>query len=158
MNCREIELDAARTHGFIQRVRTESEFSGKDVLAILGDFGIGNAMERSAAMESATARLAQLDSARTGKCSTKSEAAGSAELASGPSGGSTVASGASTKGNELGRDAYNAGKLAAQQACSAQPRPALVGRGPGFESYTVECTSGDTLMIRCEFGNCRALR
>lgn len=67
MTCREIALDTARTNGFIERVTTESEFSGKDVLAFLGDFGIGNAMERQAAMESATARQKQLGELRSAR-------------------------------------------------------------------------------------------
>jgi hypothetical protein len=67
MTCREIALDAARTNGFVERVTTESQFSGKDVLAFLGDFGIGNSMERQAAMESATTRQRQLGELRVAK-------------------------------------------------------------------------------------------
>jgi hypothetical protein len=66
-SCREIELETARTQGFIEHVNKESEFSGRDVLAILGDFGIGNAMERSAALESAKNRIVQLRELRTAK-------------------------------------------------------------------------------------------
>lgn len=61
MSCREIELEASKTRGFIDHVNKESEFSGRDVLAILGDFGIGNSMEKSAALESANNRLKQLN-------------------------------------------------------------------------------------------------
>jgi hypothetical protein len=67
LSCREIELEAARTQGFIDQVNKESEFSGRDVLAILGDFGIGNALERNAALESANNKLAQLQELRTSK-------------------------------------------------------------------------------------------
>jgi hypothetical protein len=67
LSCREIELETARTQGFIEHVNKESEFSGRDVLAILGDFGIGNAMERSAALESANNRITQLRELRTAK-------------------------------------------------------------------------------------------
>jgi hypothetical protein len=48
-------------------VNKESEFSGKDVLAILGDFGIGNNMERTAAIESANSRIASLSELRRTK-------------------------------------------------------------------------------------------
>ena len=48
MSCREIDLEMAKVRGFIDHVNKESEFSGRDVLAILGDFGIGNSMEKSA--------------------------------------------------------------------------------------------------------------
>jgi hypothetical protein len=67
MTCREIALESAKVNGFISQVNTESAFSGKDVLAFLGDFGIGNNLERSAALESASRRLTQLDAARLAK-------------------------------------------------------------------------------------------
>ena len=67
MTCREIELDLAKTRGFIDHVNKESQFSGKDVLAILGDFGIGNNMEKSAALESANNRIASLSELRRAK-------------------------------------------------------------------------------------------
>lgn len=65
---------------------------------------------------------------------------------------------ASTAPSSAGQDAGNAERLAQQQACHDSPRALLAGKGPGFEAYTVACSNGDTLMIRCEFGNCRALR
>jgi hypothetical protein len=69
MSCREMDLEIAKTRGFIDLVNKESEFSGRDVLAILGDFGIGNSMEKSAAIESANKRLEQLETQRnTKKC------------------------------------------------------------------------------------------
>jgi hypothetical protein len=69
MSCREMDLEIAKTRGFIDLVNKESEFSGRDVLAILGDFGIGNSMEKSAAIESANKRLEQLEAERnTKKC------------------------------------------------------------------------------------------
>ena len=67
MTCRENELETAKVRGFIDHVNKESEFSGRDVLAILGDFGIGNSMEKSAALESANTRLYQLGQQRSAK-------------------------------------------------------------------------------------------
>lgn len=67
LTCREIDIEIAKTQGFLDHVNKESEFSGKDVLAILGDFGIGNAMEKSAAIESANTRTTQLRALRAGK-------------------------------------------------------------------------------------------
>lgn len=67
LTCREIELDTAKVQGFIDHVNKESEFSGRDVLAILGDFGIGNNLEKSAALESANTRLEQLRELRNAK-------------------------------------------------------------------------------------------
>ena len=67
MTCREIDLDLAKTRGFIDHVNKESEFSGKDVLAVLGDFGIGNNMEKSAALASANSRIESLGQLRRSK-------------------------------------------------------------------------------------------
>lgn len=67
LTCREIDLETARVRGWIDHVNKESEFSGRDVLAFLGDFGIGNTLEKSAALESANARLQQLDELREAK-------------------------------------------------------------------------------------------
>ncbi|WP_421885186.1 hypothetical protein [Methylibium sp.] len=58
-----------------------------------------------------------------------------------------------------GEDAFVAGKFGREAKCGALDTPAeLVVKGPGFETYSMACTSGDTMMIRCEMGNCRALR
>jgi hypothetical protein len=67
LSCREIDIELAKTQAFIDHVNKESQFSGRDVLAILGDFGIGNNLERSSAMDSANNRLQQLRSLRDGK-------------------------------------------------------------------------------------------
>ncbi len=67
MSCREIDLEMAKVRGFIDQVNEESEFSGRDVLAILGDFGVGNSMERGAALKSANKRLKELGDLRTAK-------------------------------------------------------------------------------------------
>jgi hypothetical protein len=67
MTCREIDLELAKARGFVDHVNKESEFSGRDVLAILGDFGIGNNMEKSAALESANKRIKQLRDIRDAK-------------------------------------------------------------------------------------------
>ena len=67
MTCREIDLDLAKTRGFVDHVNKEAEFSGRDVLAILGDFGVGNNLEKSAALESAGKRVDQLRQLRSSK-------------------------------------------------------------------------------------------
>jgi len=59
---------------------------------------------------------------------------------------------------EGGQDGFQAGRLAKAQSCSQDPRAILVAKGPGFEAYSVTCVNGDAMSIRCEFGNCRALR
>jgi len=56
------------------------------------------------------------------------------------------------------RDRFGAERLAKDRACNPEPQATLVAKGPGYESYAVACTNGDSLAIRCEYGNCRALR
>lgn len=56
------------------------------------------------------------------------------------------------------RDAYAAERVAKERQCNASPVSKLSAKGPGFETYNVACTNGDTMTIRCEFGNCRALQ
>lgn len=68
LSCREIDLEQAKVQGFIQHVNEESEFDGRSVLSFLGDFGIGNTMERHSALASATTRLSELNNLRSIKC------------------------------------------------------------------------------------------
>lgn len=67
MTCREIELETAKVHGYLDHVDKESQFDGRSVLSFLGDFGIGNTMEKSAAMDAAQKRLSQLQLTRSAK-------------------------------------------------------------------------------------------
>nr|WP_232357145.1 hypothetical protein [Burkholderia contaminans] len=67
MSCREIDLEIARVDGFVSHVDKESEFDGRSVLSFLGDFGIGNLMEKDSAMQSASDRRRALDSRRSSK-------------------------------------------------------------------------------------------
>lgn len=67
MNCREVELDLAKALAFLQYVYKESEFSSKDVLAILGDFGIGNSWEKKEATKSANTRIDALKALKSNK-------------------------------------------------------------------------------------------
>jgi hypothetical protein len=58
----------------------------------------------------------------------------------------------------VGKDSYSAERLAKEQSCSLQPTARLLAKGAGFETYSVACTTGDVMMIRCEFGACRTLK
>ncbi|EAP1704760.1 hypothetical protein D6O16_07110 [Salmonella enterica] len=64
LTCREIDLEIAKVHGFLKTVDDESEFDGRSVLSFLGDFGIGNLMEKDSAVDSANKRLTQLEDLR----------------------------------------------------------------------------------------------
>lgn len=69
----------------------------------------------------------------------------------------SVAQSQPSKG-KIGPNSFNVEALARQESCSATPVAYLAAAGPGYDNYSVACTNGDTLMYRCEFGNCRALK
>ncbi|WP_124492138.1 hypothetical protein [Burkholderia stagnalis] len=76
MTCQEIDLDIARTQGFIDHISEKSRFDGRDALAFVVDLGIGNKMEKSAALKSAMKRMNALEDLRTAKgCGTASAGA-----------------------------------------------------------------------------------
>jgi len=58
----------------------------------------------------------------------------------------------------IGQFTPGAETVARNSQCSQQPRAGLVAKGPGFETYSVACSNGDAMMVRCEMGNCRAMR
>ena len=62
------------------------------------------------------------------------------------------------KPSASGQDGYNVERLPESLACNPVPRAVLTNKGAGFESYTVMCTNGDSVTVRCQFGNCRALK
>lgn len=69
MSCREIDLEIAKTQGSQHAIDKQAEFSGLDVLAFLGDWGIGNAIAHSSAQKSVDARMADLNNLRaTNNC------------------------------------------------------------------------------------------
>jgi len=66
--CKEIDIEIAKAQGFVEQVsKQRGEFKGTDVLAFLGDFGIGNNMEANEAVKSAQVRLDQLRALRQQK-------------------------------------------------------------------------------------------
>jgi len=52
---------------------------------------------------------------------------------------------------------YAAEAFAKAKVCSTMPVPRLIAIGPGSETYAIPCVSGETMIARCEFGQCRAL-
>jgi hypothetical protein len=67
LSCNEIEREIAKTRAFIDDIEATG-FDGRDVLGILGDFGIGNAMERSDAIKSGRERLEALEQLYDERC------------------------------------------------------------------------------------------
>jgi serine protease Do len=72
--------------------------------------------------------------------------------------GQSIAEGGSSVSRQTGQDTYGAERYARTQLCTDQPRAFLIDKGPGFETYSVPCSRGEKLLVRCEFGNCRTLR
>lgn len=58
----------------------------------------------------------------------------------------------------VGKDAFVAERFAKELGCTRDTLAQLIGKGAGYESYSFQCMNGETLVVRCEFGNCRALR
>ncbi|WP_235025341.1 hypothetical protein [Caballeronia terrestris] len=67
LTCREIDIEMAKTQGVQKTISEQDKFDGRSVLAFLGDFGIGNAMARSAAEDSAIKRMGELQATRAQK-------------------------------------------------------------------------------------------
>lgn len=59
--CRDIDLEIAKVQAFETQVKEGAQFNIASVLGILGDFGIGNSMERGAAEASTARRLQDLN-------------------------------------------------------------------------------------------------
>jgi hypothetical protein len=58
-----------------------------------------------------------------------------------------------------GQFGIEAAKTAREAKCAAFDTSAqFVAKGAGYETYSVACISGDTMMVRCEFGTCCTLR
>ena len=57
-----------------------------------------------------------------------------------------------------GQDSFTARRLAQSLQCNADPSPVMLEKGPGSETYSVACSSGDALAIRCDFGTCRPMK
>lgn len=67
LTCREIDIEIAKVDAFLDQVAENSSIDGRSVLGFLGDFGIGNTMERNAAEKSARERREELQTLRSVK-------------------------------------------------------------------------------------------
>ena len=60
--CEQVIIEIDKCNAFIKEVSGKNrKFTGGDVLAFLGDFGIGDSWEVSDAIDSATKRISQLE-------------------------------------------------------------------------------------------------
>jgi hypothetical protein len=57
-----------------------------------------------------------------------------------------------------GRYTVEVENLARAENCTASTAVKLIASGAGFENYSVSCSNGDVLAVRCDFGNCRTLK
>jgi hypothetical protein len=70
LNCAGIDQEMVKLDRYVDWVNTKSDYDGWDVLAILGDFGVGNSIERGEALKAADIRKDQLASLRTERACT----------------------------------------------------------------------------------------
>jgi hypothetical protein len=58
--CRELEIEIAKVTGFQEQIRTGARIDWRSVAGWLGDYGLGNSLERSDAEKSANRRMNEL--------------------------------------------------------------------------------------------------
>jgi hypothetical protein len=154
LSCREIDLELAKVNGFIQQVNSESEFDGRSVLSFLGDFGIGNVMEKDSALKSANARAATLQDLRANRCGNVATV-GSSSLPA-----QTAASSAADPVAPpalRGELAFEVDKLAKKTSCQPSGATTLIAKSTGTETYQVSCQDGNQALYKCELRQCRML-
>jgi len=146
MTCREIALEQARVNGFRQQIDQESQFDVRSILAFLGDFGIGNALEQNAATENASARAAALQalSAQRG-CVSQTVAARAAqpEMAPAP---------------QPGRYSATVEALAQRDLCMPVGHALVTGTSQAGDTYQVNCMGGMTREYACAGQSCGVAR
>lgn len=59
---------------------------------------------------------------------------------------------------KIGKFTYEAEQLAKSEQCAPSPTATLTASGAGFENFSIPCSNGDALAVRCEMGNCRSLK
>lgn len=75
-DCNQIDLELSKVDAFELQVAEQKRFSGMSVASFLGDFGIGNVIERNQAEATAVQRRAQLENLRqTRSCGAPATAA-----------------------------------------------------------------------------------
>ncbi len=69
LTCEQITTEIEKCNAFIRDVTTKNKkFTGGDIIAFLGDFGIGDSWEVSDAISSATRRISELEKLKETKC------------------------------------------------------------------------------------------
>ena len=68
LTCEQINAEISQVYAFKEDVvQHSSQFTASDVFGFLGDFGIGNAMEKSSAIDSANKRFNELQGLKSAK-------------------------------------------------------------------------------------------
>ncbi|MCC6909859.1 MAG: tetratricopeptide repeat protein [Phycisphaerales bacterium] len=138
LSCREIDIEIAKTREFLDQINAEG-FDGRDVLGILGDFGIGNAMERGDAVKSGKKRLDELEALRVEKgCPGSGSQPTAIQINSSYSGPSAQAQGSSEFERALrGKDAGQLAELAAyyEDLLSVEPNGIAARRNLAMIRY-----------------------
>ncbi|HFL6954552.1 TPA: hypothetical protein ACG4O9_000828 [Stenotrophomonas maltophilia] len=66
-SCEQIRIELSKVDAFDRQIEQQAKFSGMSVASFLGDFGIGNVIERNEAKRTSVERRAQLLGAFAGK-------------------------------------------------------------------------------------------
>lgn len=70
---RDIDLEISKVNQFLLQVEEGAEIDWRSVAGFLGDWGIGNAMEKNNAVKSARERLAELEALKYEKLAEQSQ-------------------------------------------------------------------------------------
>ncbi|MDG9990042.1 hypothetical protein [Stenotrophomonas sp. GD04024] len=66
-SCEQIRIELSKVDAFDRQVEQQAKFSGMSIASFLGDFGIGNVIERNEAKRTSVERRAQLQGAFAAK-------------------------------------------------------------------------------------------
>jgi predicted Zn-dependent protease len=75
-----------------------------------------------------------------------------------PIGQALVAPSAAPAVKQVGQESFQVEQLGRREGCDTTAEASLTAKGPGFELYTLACKRDVVWAVRCEFGNCRALK
>lgn len=75
--------------------------------------------------------------------------------ASWPMGAPVLPMSAQSVAQAVGQDAQAAERLATQQTCTDKPLANRTETGPGYDIYSIACSGGGVLKVRCGSGICR---
>lgn len=152
-SCRELDVELSKVAAFEQQVADQARFSGASVASFMGDFGIGNVMERNAAKKTAAERKVQLQNLKSSRgCDSAPVASVSTPTSLTPNASSVAAVNPTTTVAEGSSDVrYRAQQISTGMGCGT------VAADPASKAgvFKASCESGHTLVVDCSGLGCR---